>query len=550
MKTKVSKAHTLLISPPVWTPIYPYLALPVLTAYLRREGYSVSQYDASLDFFMHQLQVPAEVSACSNPSSAPDRADLPHETAPGDSGHAVAALRDPGRFFDPQQVILSQQALRRGLQRLSTAHHPASIGFSHFRYPEIRSAREMLDFCDAAENPFLHFCRSVLAKKIEQECPHVVGISLSTPYQLHATLTMGRSIKRAFPEVHVVLGGKHCQALHDKLAREPHLFGTFFDTLIPHKGEGPLRGLVEALSYGRGLETVPGLTFLDNGSVRINQAPPPHPLETLPPPDFQDLYYHPHFEVMPPAKAVDQIEHLQGTHGVADISINDDCLPPAYLEGFCREILDRGLDLSLQLFGRPVRGFTRRRLELLAKSGVREIRWGIESANRRILRLMNKGADIDHSLQVLQDATDCGIWNHACVILGFPSETRAEAEETVRWIQEHREFVHSYFIFEFHLSVESYIYRNPAVFGIREIIPQQGPFSTLATFSTSGGMNRHEVRNLVRDARKELLACIYVHPFWYYLRDREYLQFYLGRFGLRSTRDMRVNPEDFSVHCP
>ena len=47
--------RVLLVFPPVWTPVTPYLALPLLVGYLRKEGFSVTQYDASLDFFDQYL---------------------------------------------------------------------------------------------------------------------------------------------------------------------------------------------------------------------------------------------------------------------------------------------------------------------------------------------------------------------------------------------------------------------------------------------------------------------------------------------------------------
>ncbi|MBW1804380.1 MAG: hypothetical protein JRJ85_27060, partial [Deltaproteobacteria bacterium] len=50
--------RTLLIFPPVWTPVTPYLALPLLVAYLLKEGLPARQYDASLDFFLKYLLTP------------------------------------------------------------------------------------------------------------------------------------------------------------------------------------------------------------------------------------------------------------------------------------------------------------------------------------------------------------------------------------------------------------------------------------------------------------------------------------------------------------
>ena len=52
---KTGSFHTLLLFPPIWTPVTPYLALPVLVGYLRKSGFSAKQFDASLDFFVSYL---------------------------------------------------------------------------------------------------------------------------------------------------------------------------------------------------------------------------------------------------------------------------------------------------------------------------------------------------------------------------------------------------------------------------------------------------------------------------------------------------------------
>jgi anaerobic magnesium-protoporphyrin IX monomethyl ester cyclase len=564
MKNSLPRTHTLLVAPPVWTPIYPYLALPVLAGYLRRKGCSISQFDASLVFFLDYLLGPSGLG-------------FPEREALDKTREALSALRDPKAFFDPHQVISSLQHLRQALQLASRQYRPATIGFNRFVCPEISSVQQMLDFCDSGDNPFLPLCKDHLSTRMKEEAPCIVGISLSTPYQLHASLTMGRFIKKAFPQAHVVLGGKYCQALHEHFVQEPSMFGALFDSLIPHQGEGPLLALIQAISSRSGIQGVPGLTFLLDGAVRVNPPPVPYPLEGLPMPDFSDYklkqylvprpylslrladgcywgrctfcsrYGRQRTDILPARLAVDQVEALARAHGASDISINDDCLPPAYLEQFCKEILRRGLDLSLQLFGKPTKGFTRRRLEILSRAGVREIRWGIESANRRILGLMNKGTDPDGALRVLEDGAHCGIWNHACMILGFPSESQEEAEESLTWIRKNRNVIHSCFLFEFHLSEQSYISRHPQAFSINGIAPAQGPFSNVARFSTSSGMSRQAVSEVISAAKKELRENIYCHPFWYYLRDREYLQLYLHGFGLQKVRGMHVNPLDFTV---
>ena len=55
LHTRTEPPRTLLIFPPAWTPVTPYLALPALVGYLKSQGHAVNQYDASLDFFIKHL---------------------------------------------------------------------------------------------------------------------------------------------------------------------------------------------------------------------------------------------------------------------------------------------------------------------------------------------------------------------------------------------------------------------------------------------------------------------------------------------------------------
>ena len=45
----------LLIQPPQWCPSSPYLAVPLLTGQLKREGFDAKAYDLNIEFFNYLL---------------------------------------------------------------------------------------------------------------------------------------------------------------------------------------------------------------------------------------------------------------------------------------------------------------------------------------------------------------------------------------------------------------------------------------------------------------------------------------------------------------
>jgi radical SAM superfamily enzyme YgiQ (UPF0313 family) len=174
----------------------------------------------------------------------------------------------------------------------------------------------------------------------------------------------------------------------------------------------------------------------------------------------------------------------------------------------------------------------------MAEAGVRQIRWGVESAHPRILQLMRKGTTISTTTRVLQDSHEAGIWNHACFILGFPTETRQEAQATMDFIRSRYGIIQSFILYSFILFEHSYIYNHPEEFGVRDIRRTDTPFFDLISFATENGMDRDQTQAVIEKTKESLLETVYGWPFWYFLKLREYLQFYLDRFGLKRTIDI------------
>lgn len=73
-------------------------------------------------------------------------------------------------------------------------------------------------------------------------------------------------------------------------------------------------------------------------------------------------------------------------------------------------------------------------LEVLRTSGCREVALGIESGSARLLKYMGKRITPDMTRSVVQRLTERGISVKGYFILGFPSETRDELNDTVRLV--------------------------------------------------------------------------------------------------------------------
>jgi anaerobic magnesium-protoporphyrin IX monomethyl ester cyclase len=600
LNTRFEAPLTLLIFPPVWTPVTPYLALPALVGYLKSLGHSVCQYDASLDFFTNHLLTRETLSRLLGVVVAREsRGD--YEAEPELSrrlldgirknrglwekrvesvGRLVDELRGEETFYDPAVLVQDQSALYNLLAMASLAYSPASFTFNTFTHPGLTSLHHMLEFAANGEaNPFLHFFRDRLNKILTQWAPFLVGISVTTSYQLAGALTLASLLKKADPHLHVTLGGKHVLRLKEAFARDPEFFPQFCDSLIIGNGERPLATLIHQLKAKNGLRGVENLGYYSGGGIVFNETASHVPISDLPPPDFDDLpldaylsptpilpvrlsegcywgkctfcsrYDNRAFQTIPPNKAAEQIETLHKRYGATCFTVNDDCLTPPYLEGVCREILDMGLRLQISLWCKPVASFTEARLKLLSKAGVRLIRWGIETGHPRILKLMNKGTRLDDTIRVLGDAAKAGIWNHATVIVGFPTETEEEARETVRFLQRNQEILPSSIFFKFTLLSNSYISQHPEQFNLSALVEKSDLFSYEYRYERGSGMDNQTLDGYWAWLQRYRINQLYDHPFWFYLRIREYLLLHVARYGVDRVRRMKVKPGDLTPYA-
>lgn len=78
----------------------------------------------------------------------------------------------------------------------------------------------------------------------------------------------------------------------------------------------------------------------------------------------------------------------------------------------------------------------RETLELIKASGCDGVVLGIESGNEKILKNMNKNADVEKYLKGIELLKEYGIATHSSFIIGFPGETRETIEDTIKFIKE------------------------------------------------------------------------------------------------------------------
>lgn len=502
-----------LIFPPPADPALPYASLPYLAASLHQRGIKdVIQKDLNLETFLNLLTQPQLRQAAQAAEKALTRGDLPPDrTDPvrrilreadctiRDLPEALSILRDPVRFYELDSLLFAKEVFNNACDLLSAP-------FRHFRFRkysysthELLSPSEILSAVDEEpQNPVVRFFQDNALPDLLALKPGLVAISVPYFQQLVPSLILTKLIKHRSPSTFVCLGGPIVswgkQALLSESFRRFPLDGFFVgeaDTGLPE--------LVEALSGPGHLHQVPNFVVLHDGKVR-DYSNPPHSedLDALPTPAYEGLpladYLAPKrlislslsrgcywnrctfcnysfiklgpYRFRNPAASARDVAAIVEKTGEDVFCFESDVIQPEDLAAFSRELLAQNIRIKWHAVVRFEDSIDDEFCTLLAKAGCVRLYAGLESACQRLLDLMDKGITVPIIERILRSCSDAGIAVEAGVFFGFPSETPAEADQTVEFFRKHRSRITRSDAGTFRLLRGSPISAEPREYGI------------------------------------------------------------------------------------
>lgn len=484
---------------------------------------------------------------------------------------ARAALRD-SRYYDPSTYVAAMSAIDDALELFSLPFHPSELSWNFFAHPDTPFDLEPLTrLADSrTDNPFRSFFERRIPAILDDD-PDLVALSINAFSQVVPGLTLAAMLRDAIGSArapHVVLGGNFFTRLRDRLVERPAFFERFADSVAIGEGERPLLALAEALDpawpsgQAPSIDAVPSLLYLDRTSKSVHATRPagPIPLDAQAfqsiaafpndrylSPDrvlcvraskgcywghctFCDAHYGLEPDVMEVDRFVAELAHLVEHFGVRDFELVDQCIAPEYLEKMSDAIIAAGLDVRWFFNARTEPGFTPRVLEKARRAGATMIMWGVESGSARLLKLMKKGVSAEGRLDVLRASADAGLFNFAYVFFGFPTETRAEADETIELVAKHTDLIHAYGRSVFSLGKHSPLMRDAERYGILRWVEDTEALSTNVHFELASGLTGDALARVLEDCKARCREA-YGDPLWMALRTREALHLYLARRG-------------------
>ncbi len=586
------KMKVLLIFPPDWFPSEPYLSLPSLTSVLRRAGHSVIQEDINLemwdwyfseDFLKKVLwKVPRQLDRLRKLSNKRELTeaemelqlalcDITRQKVEGlikNAEKAKAIVRGE-TFYDIDKLEWALQVFREVTSLISLVYFPARICMPPMQTDLSYKVYVSSEIMDAVNDEQVNIYRDVfnhLVKPvIEAEKPDVIGISIVLQQQIFSTMTFCALIKQHFPHIHITIGGNTVTRLRDVLPQSP-LF-QYFDSAVVYEGETAFVQLVSALGANRSLAEVPNTIYKDEAGIHSSSMSYAEDLHSLPPPDFDGLPLDKYFvptRILPylatrgcywgrcefcdhgegytagyrSKKIQDilaEVAALRDKYGAKHFHFTDESYPPALFRKLARGLIDQKMDIVWTTHMRFEASLIEEGVWQDAReAGCRYLHFGYESGVERVLKLMDKATTTDVMTKHLKLTAEAGIWNHCMGFFGFPGETKEEAWQSVQFLEENKDHVHSLGFGTFDLGRHNPVAKHPEKWGVT---PYKNPDWDLALdyyYTVKNGMSIEEAERLFEQFER------HHHPGWdLRLYIREYIFLYISRFGLTKLPDLQ-----------
>src|SRR5881296_1502493 len=568
-----------LLFPPTWHPSQPYLSLPSLTGFLAQAGIkNVTQRDLGIELLDTVLtqQYGEEVYARLVEKAKKRERERTGETGPSSAEHYTRVVEALDRFpylidrIEPAKHSLRGEEFyeldryREGLflidkwlELVSTLYFPTrmTVVDNQFSSYSIYSSKDIAKAIrDEEQNPYIELIRAHILPSILAEQPDLVGVSITATSQIIPGLTLCRLIKETSPTVHVTIGGSIFTRLVDNLRRCASLFD-LTDDFIVFEGETALLELINQLDGKRDFSKVPNLIYRQSGKITVNQPFYSENINDLPAPNYDGFplrrylapetvlpvqfsrgcYYkdcafcaltldHQNFRQRAPEKVVDDLKGLMARYQTPFFFFTDECFALSPTRRLCSQLVEAGVNAQWTCEMRFEKNLTRDLLKLMRDAGCLKIVFGLESYNQRVMDFMKKGIQREHVNRIVDDCLDLDIAVHCYILIGFPTETEAEAMETANFILGHTR-LHSSYGFScqpclFDLEKEAPIMSDPASYGIRRIMrPASEDLSLGYFYEVMEGMKPDEAERVYQHVYEKVSEVVCELPFNYSMAD-------------------------------
>ena len=294
-----------------------------------------------------------------------------------------------------------------------------------------------------------------VAEQLLQTEPTAVGLT-ALGCNFIAVVKIARRLKQRRPKTLILLGGPHPTVLESPIMNK---FADF-DVLVRGEAEETIVPLLDALDSGRELSAIPGISYrdgsrvchspVDAGVMDVDQlsmaAFHVYPIKELGMRSMRveagrgcpfhctfcstATFFGRKYRVKAAQKLVGELKSINSTYNIADFSLQHDLFTVnrrKVLE-FCEEVRPCGFSWKCSA---RIDCVDSELLREMARSGCRDIYFGVETGSSSLQELVKKRLDISLLGPTLTNAKEVGINVTTSFITGFPDETLSDLEATL-----------------------------------------------------------------------------------------------------------------------
>jgi radical SAM superfamily enzyme YgiQ (UPF0313 family) len=288
--------------------------------------------------------------------------------------------------------------------------------------------------------------------------------------QLTQAVEVCRAVRKTSPQVPIVWGGYFPTQHAETVLRSPYV-----DFVVRSQGERPLLDLLEAIREGRPLETVPGVSWKSaDGRIHQNPTGPMTPLDELPNLPYEKVemesYIHPTYLgsrtvahnssfgcpfscsfcavvamtnrrwlAQSPSRMEGVIRRLVTNYRVDSVQMHD--MDFFINEGRVAEFAERITSLSIHWWGLgridTLMQYSDATWQTMARSGLKMVFSGAESASDAVLATLNKGgkASARLAIELAKRMKSFGVVPEYSFVLGSPPDPLGDLAQTFEFIR-------------------------------------------------------------------------------------------------------------------
>lgn len=437
---------------------------------------------------------------------------------------------------------------------ISVAYHPTTFDLFNgilTRYSPYSSEDILAGIEDKDSNFLISYYNQYVIPWIVREAPDFIGISILLPRQIIPAFTLLKQIKKNNIKAHINIGGATITQMGRYFTQQNKIWH-LFDSLTIGMGEYTLDELIRNLVRKDDLRKVPNLIYKEENEIKISEVRRYVSMNDVKTPDFVDDRPNPIIllessrgccygrctfcnhtnsqvpEITPGHKfyydersidlVITDLKKIAQRYDPIFVFFTDAYIPTRKLEKIAEGIIKEKLNIK---WGSTIKlekeftslDFCRR----LARSGFVAAYFGLGSASPRVNRLMAKGFSLDDVPKLFENFKKTKICPNVFTIIGFPTETELEAQQTKDFIVKYKEHLKGEIsLSRFMLTMDSPVFENPSKFKIKKIWPmEKEDFPLYFNYTVTEGLSMDEVKEFTKQIYRELNSSLWGESFIY-----------------------------------